>query len=94
MHRTCFNTYVQSNIACPLCRKSIIDPLLFESHYDEQVLLMPMPEEYANKKMTVQCNDCLAKSNVNFHILPGKCSKCRSYNTTRVGDELHEEDIV
>lgn len=51
-----------------------------------------MPEEYRDKFMTVQCNDCQAKSRVKFHIMGGKCSKCRSYNTSRVGDNLMDEN--
>ena len=53
---------------------------------------MPMPEEYKNTKMMILCNDCLAQSKVPFHILPGKCKSCRSYNTTRINDQVIEED--
>ena len=35
--------------------------------------------------MTVLCNDCLKKSEVKFHIVGGKCTHCRSYNTTQIG---------
>lgn len=42
--------------------------------------------------MTVQCNDCLKKCNVPFHIMGGKCKSCRSYNTTRVGEGLIDYD--
>lgn len=35
--------------------------------------------------MTVLCNDCLEKSEVKFHVMGGKCSNCKSYNTTQVG---------
>ena len=49
-----------------------------------------MPEDYKDKKMVMLCNDCLEKSTVPFHIAGGKCSKCRSYNTTRIDD--HEND--
>ena len=92
MHTRCFNEFRLTSIACPLCRKSIMDPTLFEAHFDMQIAMTPMPEEYRDKLMTVQCNDCLAKSNVPFHIIGGKCKQCRSHNTTRVGDELIEMD--
>jgi RING finger and CHY zinc finger domain-containing protein 1 len=52
---------------------------------------MPMPQEYRDKKMAVQCNDCLKRSVVLFHIMGGKCSECKSYNTTRIGDDLIDE---
>ena len=44
--------------------------------------------------MVVQCNDCQFKSKVKFHIMGGKCAKCRSYNTSRIegkADEMPEE---
>lgn len=53
-----------------------------------QIAATPMPEEYKDKKMLVLCNDCLTKSEVPFHIIGGKCSNCRSYNTTRCEDNV------
>ena len=47
-----------------------------------------MPLDYADTKMLVMCNDCLKVSCVPFHIFGGKCKHCRSYNTTRVDDEV------
>ena len=58
------------------------------AHLDAEIAAMPMPEEYRNKLMTVACNDCLAKSQVPFHIVGGKCRECGTYNTTRLKDEL------
>ena len=52
-----------------------------------QIASMPMPAEYKDTKMIVMCNDCLEKSKVPFHVLGGKCRKCRSYNTTRIDDD-------
>ena len=46
-----------------------------------------MPTEYKDTKMIVMCNDCLEKSKVPFHVLGGKCRKCKSYNTTRIDDD-------
>ena len=48
---------------------------------------MPMPDEFKDVKMLIMCNDCMELSEVPFHILGGKCSECRSYNTTRVDGE-------
>ena len=58
------------------------------AHLDAEIAAMPMPAEYRNKLMTVACNDCLAKSQVPFHIVGGKCRECGTYNTTRLKDEL------
>ena len=88
LHVECFNSYIKSNYACPLCRKSIIDMKRMEAHFDAQIAATIMPEEYRNSYMTVLCNDCQHKSVVKFHILGGKCDECRSYNTSRIGDDL------
>ena len=81
MHHSCYTKYLKKgNLTCPLCKKSIIDPKIFEQQMDLQHAAMKMPEEYKNKKRAILCNDCLTKSIVPFHILPGKCKKCRSYN--------------
>ena len=77
--------YCKTNIACPLCKKSIVDMSQYESFYDDQIAMTQMPEEYKNHYMTVMCNDCLHKSEVKFHVMGGKCSKCKSYNTTQLG---------
>ena len=70
-----------------MCKKSVVDPKVFEAQMDHCIATMPMPEEYKDTKMTVLCNDCLTKSSVKFHIAGGKCGKCRSYNTTRCDGE-------
>lgn len=58
-----------------------------------------MPVEYCDTKMIILCNDCLTKSCVKFHVIGGKCKKCKSYNTSRLEDSdasintlLAEED--
>ena len=79
-------------IQCPVCRKSICDPKSFEEEYDRQIAETQMPAEYKDKLMTVLCNDCLKKSNVAFHIVGAKCKSCNSYNTTRIVDEIIENE--
>jgi ribosomal protein S27E len=59
MHSKCYNNYLRTNIACPLCRKSIIDPKLIEAHYDMEFASIVMPTEYRNMYMKIMCNDCL-----------------------------------
>mmetsp|Transcript_13937 Transcript_13937/g.21729 ORF Transcript_13937/g.21729 Transcript_13937/m.21729 type:complete len:85 (+) Transcript_13937:923-1177(+) len=53
-----------------------------------------MPAEYQDTKMVVQCNDCQKKSIVPFHIVGGKCSGCRSYNTARIENEQQEMKLI
>ena len=86
MHSSCLKQYLKKNIACPICKKSAIDPKSFEGHFDEELANSPMPRELKDTKMNIMCNDCLAKSQVPFHILGGKCSICCSYNTSRIED--------
>lgn len=50
-----------------------------------------MPRDFKHTYMTVICNDCLAQSKVNYHILGGKCRKCNSYNTTQTGGLIEEK---
>ena len=89
MHTKCLNTYLRANnIACPMCKKSVIDPKMFEAQMDMHLASMQMPEEYKDTMMRVLCNDCLQKSKVKFHIGGGKCSNCCSYNTTRIEDQV------
>ena len=70
-----------------MCKKSVIDPKFIEKSIDMQIANMPMPTEYKDTKMIVMCNDCLEKSKVPFHVIGGKCNKCKSYNTTRIDDD-------
>jgi len=86
IHGKCFTQYSRTNIACPTCRKSICDPRDFEADFDAQYASQPIPEEFKEKKITVQCNDCGKKSEVAFHFFGGKCQEeeCRSWNTQQV----------
>ncbi|CDW77578.1 UNKNOWN [Stylonychia lemnae] len=84
LHSKCYSTYIRRNIMCPICRKSIIDPKAFEAQMDMEIASTPMPEEYKDTKIMVQCNDCSAKSEVNFHVLGAKCTQCNSYNTSQI----------
>lgn len=85
MHLKCFNAYIKTNIACPICCKSLykmqeeeikhIDNLIQESKEN-------LPEELKSKKVEILCNDCLKTSKeVDFHFIGFKCKFCGSYNT-------------
>jgi RING finger/CHY zinc finger protein 1 len=69
---------------CPVCRKSVVDPELYEKQLDEEIAATRMPAEYASLEVLVLCNDCSAKSTVKFHVLGHKCAQCRSYNTSQI----------
>ena len=53
---------------------------------DIEILLTPMPEEYANKLVMVFCNDCTEKTETQYHIIGLKCKNinCGSYNTSQL----------
>jgi hypothetical protein len=44
----------------------------------------PMPEQFANTRAIIQCNDCSAKSSVKYHWLGNQCGTCSSYNTNEL----------
>jgi len=84
MHTKCFREYAKTNIACPLCRKSLCDPLTFEKNMDREYFFTKMPAEFKDTTMTVACNDCSFKSRGPFHVMKVKCKKCRSWNTSEI----------
>jgi hypothetical protein len=53
MHNTCYYNFIRTNIACPLCRKSVIDPKLIEGHYDMEIASTIMPIQYSKKLMKI-----------------------------------------
>ena len=57
---------------------------------DAEIAVTPMPQDYANWRVDILCNDCNKPSKVQFHILGLKCSHCRSYNTRRIRLEQNQ----
>lgn len=51
MHANCLDEFMSKHIACPICKKSVVDPKDFEEYFDEEMANSPMPEEYRNLKM-------------------------------------------
>ena len=72
--------------------KSYADMSDYWQHLDEEIAVTPMPQDYANWRVDILCNDCNKPSRVQFHILGLKCSHCRSYNTRRI--KLEESQAV
>lgn len=101
IHRTCYDAYMQTSYKCPICNRSAVNMELQWRKLDLHIEAQPMPEQYAKTKAWVTCNDCSAKTCVNFHWLGNKCAVCDSYNTIEMrlengpsGEEaegLHEE---
>jgi len=51
---------------------------------DVEIENQPLPYPYSAWRCLISCNDCSAKSNVQFHFLGLKCDNCSSYNTSQV----------
>ncbi len=69
-----------------------MDMAPYWQHLDAEIAVTPMPQDYANWRVDILCNDCNKPSRVQFHILALKCSHCRSYNTRRI--KLEENQAV
>ena len=83
MHKSCLMQYLKTNLNCPVCRKSIIDPEATEEFFDKEFASYIMPLEYRFAFVNIFCHDCEQNSEAPFHPLGAKCPNCRSYNTTR-----------
>ena len=79
-------------MSCPICMKSYMDMAPYWQHLDAEIAVTPMPQDYANWRVDILCNDCNKPSRVQFHILGLKCSHCRSYNTRRI--KLEENQAI
>lgn len=53
-------------------------------HLDRAIENQPMPEQFRDTKAWVYCNDCSAKTEVQYHWLGLKCAVCDSYNTAQI----------
>ena len=81
----CVQSMRQNNqMSCPICMKSYENMTPYWRNLDAEIAVTPMPQDYADWRVDILCNDCNKPSNVQFHILGLKCSHCRSYNTRRI----------
>ncbi|XP_001375494.1 RING finger and CHY zinc finger domain-containing protein 1 [Monodelphis domestica] len=85
LHRTCYEEMLKEGYRCPLCMHSALDMTRYWRQLDNEVAQTPMPTEYQNMTVEILCNDCSARSTVQFHILGMKCKSCESYNTAQDG---------
>ncbi|KAI9711445.1 MAG: hypothetical protein M1812_007190 [Candelaria pacifica] len=51
---------------------------------DRAIESQPMPSQFRDTKALVYCNDCAAKTSVDYHWLGLKCAVCDSYNTAQI----------
>ncbi|KAF2100526.1 zf-CHY-domain-containing protein, partial [Rhizodiscina lignyota] len=84
LHKTCYTQYMETAYKCPICKKSAVNMELQWRKLEHAIDTQPMPEQFRNTRVVVQCNDCSAKSSVKYHWLGNKCGACDSYNTNEV----------
>ncbi|ODH49674.1 hypothetical protein GX48_04198 [Paracoccidioides brasiliensis] len=84
IHQKCFSQYSKTSYRCPICSKTIAN---MEAHFrnlDRTISDQPMPPDFRDTRALISCNDCSAKSAVQYHWLGLKCEICYSYNTTQI----------
>lgn len=84
IHHKCYYEHMKNSYRCPTCARTIIN---MESQFralDVEIEHQPLPSPYSDWRCLISCNDCSAKSNVQFHFLGLKCNICASYNTSQV----------
>ncbi|RKF73191.1 putative chy zinc finger [Golovinomyces cichoracearum] len=84
IHKACYEEHLKTSYKCPICSKSTINMETQFRNLDRAVISQPMPPEFRDTKAMVSCNDCCAKSSVNYHWLGLKCAICGSYNTAQI----------
>ena len=85
IHLHCYEEYIKKFATCPYCSKSLFKMSKKEIEKIDKILAdtkEALPIELKDKKVSILCNDCLAKTdNIDYHPMGIKCSKCGSYNT-------------
>ncbi|KAK5165981.1 hypothetical protein LTR04_000924 [Oleoguttula sp. CCFEE 6159] len=84
MHAACHVKYMETAYRCPFCNRSAVNMELQWRKLDQAIETQPMPEQYAETKAFVRCNDCGGKGWTRYHWLGNKCTTCDSYNTNEV----------
>eukprot|EP00049_Salpingoeca_infusionum_P002035 m.53103 g.53103 ORF g.53103 m.53103 type:complete len:337 (+) comp11354_c1_seq1:216-1226(+) len=89
LHMDCFQELVRSSATkCPLCQEPYFNAQMFGANPHSA---FPMPPEFQNHRVHIQCDDCNQKSFVQFHMLGNRCAHCDSLRTCRLGDPVELE---
>lgn len=84
IHRVCYDKHMVSSYRCPICSKSTVNMETQFRNLDRAIDGQPMPPQFRDTKAMVSCNDCYAKSAVQYHWLGLKCAICDSYNVAQL----------
>lgn len=83
MHASCYKTYRQKQIRCPVCAKSLEEMIPVYKRLDH--LLTREDGQSPNGDKGAQCelfcHDCNSRSVAPFHFVFHRCRHCSSYNT-------------
>ncbi|KIH91539.1 chy and ring finger domain protein [Sporothrix brasiliensis 5110] len=84
IHDDCRAEYIKRSYKCPICNKSVENMESMFRRLDKHLEEQPMPEEYANTRAVILCNDCEAKTSTTYHWGGLRCEVCLSYNTVEL----------
>ncbi|CAK7266868.1 hypothetical protein SEPCBS57363_002309 [Sporothrix epigloea] len=84
IHDDCRAQYIKRSYKCPICNKSVENMESMFRRLDKHLEEQPMPEEYANTRAVILCNDCEAKTSTSYHWGGLRCEVCLSYNTVEL----------
>ena len=84
IHYSCYKEHMLTSFKCPICSRSIINMEMSFRNLDRAIDSQPMPPQFRDTKALVYCNDCCARSSVQYHWLGLKCAICDSYNTAQL----------
>ncbi|CAK7216968.1 hypothetical protein SBRCBS47491_003003 [Sporothrix bragantina] len=84
IHDDCRAQYIKWSYKCPICNKSVENMESMFRRLDKHLEEQPMPEEYANTRAVILCNDCEAKTSTSYHWGGLRCEVCLSYNTVEL----------
>ncbi|KAK7554572.1 hypothetical protein IWX49DRAFT_599784 [Phyllosticta citricarpa] len=84
MHRDCYDAYMQIDYKCPMCKKSAVNMELQWRKLKDAVISQPMPAQFADTRVVINCNDCSVKSTSAYHWLGNQCAHCESFNTSEL----------
>lgn len=73
IHQNCYYEYMKTSYRCPICSRSIVNMETQFRNMDRAIEGQPMPARFRDTKALVYCNDCCAKSSVQYHWLGLKC---------------------
>ncbi|CAK7271724.1 hypothetical protein SEPCBS119000_004751 [Sporothrix epigloea] len=84
IHDDCRAQYIKQSYKCPICNKSVENMESMFRRLDKHLEEQPMPEEYADTRAVILCNDCEAKTSTMYHWGGLRCEVCLSYNTVEL----------